>query len=207
MSHPYAASVIFIALLGGVVFQCLRTRKAIPVFSVHELVTVAVFCSLLYIAILPFKFGLSRVPMLHAFFYSVPYTAILFIGIRIVPRAGTATLIICGHSLLSQVISSGINPLWWPYVLLASFVLELYFILTGNYLASWRNAMGAAFLRGLTVYAYFYFFSAPYIWHTFYATWYIVIQTAQGIAGSMLGALISVYLSKRIISATRYGGL
>ena len=205
--NPYVGSVIFIAILGAVLFHLLRTRKAIPAFSVQDLVTVALFCSLLYIAILPFKFGLSRVPLIQSFFFSVPYTAILFIGIRLVPRAGTVTLIICGHSLLAQTISSGVNPLWWPYALLASFVLELYFLLTGNYLKTLRNALCAGFLRGLTVYLYFYCFSAPFIWHQFYAPWYIAIQTAQGIAGSMLGAALGLYLSKPIISASRYGGI
>jgi hypothetical protein len=205
--NPYIGSVIFIAILGGIVFHLLRTRKAIPAFSIQELVTVALFCSLLYIAILPFKFGLSRIPIIQSFFFSIPYTAMLFIGIRLIPRAGTATLIICGHSLLSQTISSGVNPLWWPYALLASFALELYFLVTKNYLATMRNALGAGFLRGLTVYIYFYCFSAPFIWHQFYAPWYIAIQTAQGIVGSMIGASLGIYLSKPIISASRYGGI
>ena len=205
--NPYIGSVIFIAILGGIVFHLLRTRKAIPAFSVQDLVTVALFCSLLYIAILPFKFGLSRIPIIQSFFFSIPYTAMLFIGIRLIPRAGTATLIICGHSLLSQTISSGVNPLWWPYALLASFVLELYFLVTKNYLETMRNALGAGFLRGLTVYLYFYCFSAPFIWHQFYAPWYIAIQTAQGIAGSMIGASLGMYLSKPIINASRYGGI
>ena len=205
--NPYIGSVIFIVILGGIVFHLLRTRKAIPSFSIQELVSVALFCSLLYIAILPFKFGLSRIPIIQSFFFSIPYTAMLFIGIRLIPRAGTATLIICGHSLLSQTISSGVNPLWWPYALLAAFVLELYFLVTKSYLETTRNALGAGFLRGLTVYLYFYCFSAPFIWHQFYAPWYIAIQTAQGIAGSMIGASLGVYLSKPIISATRYGGI
>jgi hypothetical protein len=203
----YIGSVIFIAILGGIVFHLLWTRKAIPSFSTVDLTTIALFCSLLYITILPFKFGLSRIPLIQSFFFSIPYTATLFIGIRLIPRAGTTTMIICGHSILSQIISSGLNPLWWPYALLASFALELYFIITGNYLHTMKNALGAGFLRGLTVYTYFYCFSAPYIWHQFYAPWYIFIQTAQGIVGSIIGALIGIYLSKPIINAVRYGGI
>lgn len=205
--NPYIGSVIFIAVLGALVFHLLRTRKAIPTFSIQELVTVALFCSLLYIAILPFKFGLSRIPIIQSFFFSIPYTTMLVIGIRLIPRAGTATLIICGHSLLSQTISSGVNPLWWPYALLASFILELYFLITGNYVETTKNALGAGFLRGLTVYIYFYCFSAPFIWHQFYAPWYIAIQVIQGITGSMIGACLGLYLSKPIISASRYGGI
>lgn len=203
----YVGSVIFIALLGAIVFHFLRTRKAIPAFNIHDLVIVALFCSLLYIAILPFKFGLSRIPFIQSFFFSIPYTAVLFIGVRLIPRPGTTTLIICGHSLLSQTISSGINPLWWPYALLPSFILELFFLTTRNYLETMGNAIGAGFLRGLTVYIYFYCFSAPFIWHQFYAPWYIAIQTVQGTVGSMIGASLGLYLSKPIISASRYGGI
>jgi ABC-type thiamin/hydroxymethylpyrimidine transport system permease subunit len=203
----YIGSVILIAILGGVIFHLLKTRKEIPSFSILDLTNIAMFSSLLYIAILPFKFGLSRIPMIQSFFFAIPYTAVLFIGIRFVPRAGTATFIICGHSLLSQIISSGVNPLWWPYALLASFILELYFIVTRNYLNTVTNALGAGFFRGLTVYSYFYWFSAPYIWHQFYAPWYIVMQTLQGIAGSIIGAFIGIYLSKPIINAARYGGI
>jgi hypothetical protein len=203
----YLGSIIFIILLGAVLFHLLRTSKAIPTFSIHELVIAALFCSLLYIAILPFKFGLSRIPIIQSFFFSIPYTTILFIGIRLIPRPGTTTIIICGHSLLSQVISSGVNPLWWPYAILPSFALELYFLTTRNYLETTTNALGAGFLRGLTVYTYFYCFSAPFIWHQFYAPWYIVIQTIQGICGSMIGAYLGLYLSKPIISASRYGGI
>ncbi len=203
----YIGSVIFIALLGAAAFHLMKTRKAIPAFSIQDLVIAALFCSLLYIAILPFKFGLSRIPFVQSFFFSIPYTAVLFIGIRLIPRPGTATLIICGHTLLSQTISSGINPLWWPYALLPSCILELYFLATGNYLETVGNALGAGFLRGLTVYIYFYCFSAPFIWHQFYAPWYIAVQTVQGTAGSMIGALLGVYLGKPIISASRYGGI
>jgi hypothetical protein len=205
--NSYISSVIFIFLLGGTVFYIGARRGLFKGFNVHELVTIAVFCSLLYIAGLPFKFGLSRIPFIHAFTYSIPFTAVLFIGIRLVPKLGTATLIIFGHSLLSQIISRGINPLWWPYALLAGFVLELYFLLCRNYLESRANVLGAGLLRGLVVYIYFYYISAPYIWHIFYAPWYIFVQTLQGVIGSGTGALIGFSLSKPIISAYRHGGL
>ncbi|MBN1614724.1 MAG: hypothetical protein JW950_09690 [Deltaproteobacteria bacterium] len=205
--NPYIASIILVVLLGAVLFYTLRMKSMIPQFSTEELITVALFCSLLYIAILPFKFGLSRIPVIQAFFFSVSYTAILAIGIRLVPKAGTVTMLICGHSLLSQILSSGVNPLWWPYALLAGFVLEIYFLTTGNYLGTMRNALGAGAVRGFTVYVYFYYFSAPYIWHQHFAPWYIWLQAGQGMAGSALGAAIGFYLSRTIIQAFRYGGI
>lgn len=203
----YAASVILAILMGGIVFYAGYRKRIIHSFSTTEIVTVALFCSLLYVAILPFKFGLSRIPFVHAFIFSLPFTAVLFIGIRIIPKMGAATFIIFGHSLLAQILSRGINPLWWPYALIAGFTLEAYFLITGSYLESRKNALFAGALRGFVVYIYFYFFSAPYIWHLHYAPWYITIQTAQGVIGSAIGGLIGYSLSKPIISAYRHGGI
>jgi len=203
----YIASIIFIVILGGVIFYLSLRRRLLCHFSTQELVTIALICSLLYVAVLPFKFGLSRIPFIQAFFFSIPFTAVLVIGIRLVPKFGTATLLIFGNSLLAQIVSRGINPLWWPYALLSSFVLEAYFLITKNYLKTLVNTIGAGILRGLVVYLYFYFIAGPYIWHKFYAPWYISIQTLQGVIGSGLGALIGFALSKTILGAYRHGGI
>lgn len=205
--NPYIGSLIFVFILGGVVFYGAMKQRIIRGFSLQEIVTIALFCSLLYIATLPFKFGLSRIPFIQAFIFSIPFTAVLVVGIRLVPKCGTATFIIFGNSLLSQIISRGINPLWWPYALLGGFVLELYFLISRNYLETRMNALGAGLVRGFTVYIYFYFFSAPFIWHLHYAFWYVCVQTIQGIAGSGIGALIGFAVSRPIRNAYRHGGV
>lgn len=203
----FLVSVFLITFSGTIVFYLGIKHKVIHTFKTHELITIALFCSLLYVAGLPFKLGLSRIPFIQAFIYSVPFTAVLFIGIRVVPKPGTAMLIILGHSLLSQIMSRGINPLWWPYAVLAGMILEIYFLSTGSYLNTKMNAVFAGLLRGLVMYLYFYLVSAPYIWHIQYAPWYTFIQTLQGVLGSGLGALIGFALSKPILSAYRHGGL
>jgi len=203
----YAGSVIFVFILGGIVFYMAMQRRIIQGFSLQEIVTIALFCSLLYIATVPFKFGLSRIPFIQALIFSIPVTAVLVVGIRLVPKCGTATLIIFGNSLLSQIISRGINPLWWPYALLAGFVLELYFLISRNYLETKINALGAGLLHTFVVYVYFYFFSAPFLWHLHYASWYWCLQTIQGIACSGAGALIGFAISRPILSAYRHGGV
>ena len=200
-------SFIVVLLFSGVLFYVTMRRKLFRSFTIQDIVVVAFFCSLLYVAVLPFRFGLSRLPFIHALIFSIPFTAVLFVGIRVVPKMGSATLIIFGHSLLSQVLSRGINPLWWPYALISAFSLELYFIATGSYLGTRKNAFFAGLLRGAVVYSYFYLFSAPYIWHLHYEPWYIVLQTIQGVAGSAAGGLIGYSLSKPILRAYRHGGV
>ncbi len=203
----FMLSLSFIVTLGVATFLLALKRKALKTFGTHEVVVIALFCSLLYVAGIPFRMGLSRIPFVHAFIFSIPFTAVLFIGIRIVPRLGTATLIVLGHSLLSQLIARGLNPLWWPYALLAGFVLEAYFLITRSYLGTAMNALAAGMLRGLVMYLYFYLFSAPCIWHIHYAPWYVFIQTAQGVAGSGVGALIGFALSKPIMAGYRRCGI
>lgn len=182
-------------------------KKRQSYFNTLELITIAFFVILMYGAILPFKMGLSKIPFLHAFFFSVPFTCVLFIGIRLIPKFGTATFLICGHSLFTQIISRGINPLWWPYALIESLILEGYFLVTKNYLNTYFSAVTGGALRGLVVYLYFYFISAPFVWHKFYAPWYITIQTIQGVIGSGLGGVIGYRLSKLVERAYKYGGL
>ena len=176
-------------------------------FNTLELVTISFFIILLYVAILPFKMGLSKIPFVHAFFFSIPFTCILLIGIRMVPRAGSATLIIIGHSLFAQIVSRGINPLWWPYAIAEAAILEAYFAIAKDYLKSRHSFIIAGMLRGMAVYLYFYFIASPYIWHKFYASWYIALQTFQGTLGSALGGLIAYKVSKSVEEAYKYGGL
>lgn len=184
-----------------------KSEKRQIYFNTLELITIAFFVILMYGAILPFKMGLSKIPFVHAFFFSVPFTCVLFIGIRLIPKFGTTTFLICGHSLFTQIISRGINPLWWPYALIESLTLEIYFLLTKNYLTTKFSAVISGALRGLVVYLYFYFVSAPYIWHKFYAPWYISIQTFQGVIGSSLGGLLGFEISKTVEKVYKYGGL
>jgi uncharacterized membrane protein len=116
-------------------------------------------------------------------------------------------MIICGHNLFVQLISRGINPLWWPYALIEALTLEVYFLLARNYIGSMLNAIIAGALRGLVIYIYFYYISAPLIWHKFYAPWYIAIHTAQGIAASVIGGIIGYQISKTIEKAYKYGSV
>jgi len=184
-----------------------KKRNSLLKFNTLELVIISFFVILLYVAILPFKMGLSKIPFIHAFFFSIPFTCILLIGIRMVPRMGTTTLIILGHSLFTQVISRGINPLWWPYAIAETAILEAYFAIAKDYLKSRHSFIIAGILRGFVVYLYFYFVASPYIWHKFYAPWYIALQTFQGTLGSALGGLIAYKVSKSVEEAYKYGGI
>ena len=186
---------------------CTKKRSSLLKFDTLDLVIISFFVVLLYVAILPFKMGLSKIPFIHAFFFSIPFTCILLIGIRMVPRFGTATLIILGHSLFTQIISRGINPLWWPYALAEAAILEAYFALAKDYLKSHHSFVIAGVLRGMVVYLYFYFIASPYIWHKFYAPWYIAVQIFQGVLGSVVGALIAYKVSRSVEEAYKYGGL
>ncbi len=198
-----AHSVAVACEIRGFSYNDSNKRRFFP-FKTSELITISFFIVLLYVAILPFKMGLSRVPFLHTFFFSMPFTCVLFIGIRAVPKPGAATMIICGNSLFVQLVSRGINPLWWPYALIEALTLESYFSLTRNYVDSRMHSIMAGALRGLVVYLYFYYISAPLIWHKFYAPWYISISTAQGVVGSAVGGIIGYQISRTVGKAYKF---
>jgi hypothetical protein len=200
----YAGIVLF-ALITGIILYAGISKRLIRSFTTYDLVTISLFITLLYITILPFKLGFSKFPFIHSFFFSIPYSAILIIGIRLVPKPGATTLLILGNTIFAQILSRGINPLWWPYAILPSFALELYFILTRNYVGTLLNALGAGVLRGVVVYLYFYLFAGPFIWHKHYAGWYITFQVVQGVIASAIGAWIGFKLSKIIEKAYVYG--
>jgi len=178
-----------------------RSESLFQKFTTIDLVVIAFFISLLYLAAMPFKMGLSRIPFIHAFFFSAPFTCVLFTGIRLIPKSGTASLIIIGNSLLGQMISRGVNPLWWPYAVIESFFLEAFFLITRDYVRTAWGATAAGALRGLVVYLYFYLISAPFIWHKFYAGWFVTIQTSQGVVGSALGGFLGYRIGKAVEKA------
>ena len=51
---------------------------------------------LLYVAAIPWQIGLAKVPGLDALVFSIPYTAVLLIGLRLVPKPGAATVLVFG---------------------------------------------------------------------------------------------------------------
>ncbi|MDD2702773.1 MAG: energy-coupling factor transporter transmembrane component T [Candidatus Omnitrophica bacterium] len=166
-----------------------RRKNSFFDFNTFELITISFFIILMYVSIVPFKMGLGRIPFFHTFFFSIPITCVLFIGIGLIPKPGIVFFMVCGHRLFIQIMLTGINPLWWPYALIEATSLELFFLLRGRFLDSYGAAFSAGVLRGSVVYLYFYLVSAPYIWHQFYAPWYIGIQTFWGAAGSAVGGM------------------
>ena len=176
-------------------------------FSIYELITIALFICLLYVAGLPSRLGLRRIPFISSFIYSIPFTAVLIIAIRLIPKRGSTLLILSGYGLFSQIIGQGINIVWWPYYLMPALAIELLFLVSRNYAKTLTNAVIAGALRGLYCYIYIYVFRAYFILHIYYAFWYKVFKISEGIIGSMIGAGLGFFLSKSIKKAYRDGGL
>lgn len=195
-----------LAVVGVGVYGGLR-RRLFARLTVQDYILSAMFIGLLYAAILPWRLGLGRIPFIHPFIYSIPFTAVLIIGLRVIPKPGAATLMIFGKGILYQLLGTGINPLWWPDYLLQAFSIELYFVITSDYAQHRRSALFLGFLRGMMGYLYFYFIGAPFIWHTFYAMWYVALQIGLGAAGCLVGAWIGHMLGGKIEAAFRFGGV
>jgi hypothetical protein len=196
MGHPmaltYLIAVICVLLLSLLVLFIAYRRKKLEPFSISQTMTLATFACLLYVASLPWRLGLSRF-FLGGFFITIPYTAILLVGLRMVPRFGTPTLMVLGYGLLSQVVGSGINPLWWPEYLAKGAVLEAVCLLAGDYGVKRTSAVWIGTLYGGLGYAFFYLVSAPLIWHMHYDLWFIAWKVIQGIAAGAIGSGVIGY--------------
>ena len=100
----YVASVLgLLAAIGTVVFLGVRRRVFRP-FTTLELATASLLICLLHVVVVPWQIGLAKVPGLDALVFSIPYTAIFLLGLRLVPKPGTATLLIFGQGLFGQLL-------------------------------------------------------------------------------------------------------
>ena len=193
--------------VGGVIAFVGFRRRPFARLTVQDYIVAAMFIGLLYAAVLPWRLGLGRIPIIHPFVFAIPYSAIFIVGIRILPKPGGVTLMLCGKGILYQLLGTGINPLWWPDFLIQAIVIESYLLFTADHARTLKSALLIAFLRGLMAHLYFYFIGAPYIWHTFYEWWFILWQIAMGSAGCLVGAWIGHRLARRIEAAYSFGGI
>lgn len=92
-----------------------------------ELATAAVLICPLHVAVVPWDIGLAEVPGLDALVFSIPYTAVFLLGLRLVPKPGTAPLLIFGEGLFGQLRGRGIKPAWSPYYLWCALAVEACF--------------------------------------------------------------------------------
>jgi ABC-type thiamin/hydroxymethylpyrimidine transport system permease subunit len=169
-----------------------------------ELATAALLICLLHVAVVPWQIGLAKVPGLDALVFSIPYTAIFLLGLRLVPKPGIATLLVFGQGIFGQLLGRGINPAWWPYYLWCAMGVELFLFVVGRQLRSLPAMLGAGVLRGLIAYSYTYLILAPFLWHQFYAPWYVALKISMGMVGCAIGTVLAWRLAPVIEKATRH---
>ena len=203
----YLASVVgLLAAIGIAVVLGVRKRAFQP-FTTLELATASILICLLHVAVVPWQIGLAKVPGVDALVFSIPYTAIFLLGLRLVPKAGFATLLIFGQGLFGQLLGRGINPAWWPYYLWCALGVEILLLLTGGRVKNLPVMLAAGLLRGLLAYTYMYLILAPFLWHQFYAPWYVAAKTLMGLIGCVIGAVFAWQLTPAVEKATRQSGL
>ena len=199
----YIASIVGLFVAIGIAAILGVRKRAFQPFTTLELATAAILICLLHVAVIPWQIGLARVPGLDALVFSIPYTAMFLLGLRLVPKAGFATLLIFGQGLFGQLLGRGINPAWWPYYLWCALGVELLLLLTGGRMKNLAVMLGAGVLRGLLAYTYMYLILAPFLWHQFYAPWYVVAKILMGLIGCVIGAVLAWRLAPVVEKAAR----
>ncbi len=200
----YIGSVVaLLAAIGGVLAIAARRRTFRPLTTL-DLATAALLVCLLYVAAVPWQIGLAKAPGVDALVFSIPYTAILLLGLRLLPKPGAATLLIFGQGLFGQLLSRGINPAWWPYYLWSALAVEVFLLPLGGQLRSLPAMLAAGLLRGLVAYSYMYLILIPFLWHQFLAPWYVGLKVAMGLLGCSIGALFAWRLAPTVEKAARH---
>jgi energy-coupling factor transport system permease protein len=202
----FGAALGLLAAVGVALALGARKRPFRP-FTPLELETAAVLICLLRIAIVPWQIGLAKLPGLNALIFAVPYTVIFLSGLRLAPRPGFATLLIVGQGLFGQLLGGGINPVWWPYYLWCAFGVEALLLWTGHRMRNLPVMLAAGMFRGLLAGSYTYLIAAPFIWHKFYAPWYIAMMILTDLLGCAIGAAIAWRLAPTVERAARPSGL
>jgi multidrug efflux pump subunit AcrB len=81
--------------------------------------------------------------------------------------------------------------------------VELLLLLTGGRMKNLAVMLGAGVLRGLLAYTYMYLILAPFLWHQFYAPWYVVAKILMGLIGCVIGAVLAWRLAPVVEKAAR----
>jgi len=203
----YIACTLGAVSVGALAFYYSARRGILEHFTTQEVITLGLFICLLFVAVLPWKVGLRSVPFIHSFVYTVPYTCMLITGIVLVGKPGTASILVIGGGLFRQLLFGGINPISWPQFLCCAFVMEVFFAFLRNYARTPVTACGGVVLRGLVSYLYIYLVQAPFLWHRFYAPWYVILQTAQGIVWSAVGGYLGWRLGRVVERAFKHSAV
>lgn len=201
----YGASVVsLLGAIGATIFLAFRKRALRPLTTL-DLATLAMMICLLYVAVVPWQMALAKVPGLDALVFSIPYTAIFLLGLRLVPKPGAATLLIFGQGLIGQMLGRGINPAWWPYYLICAVAVEFLLLIVGNSMRSAWTMAATGVLRGVVAYSYMYLIAAPFLWHQFYAWWYVGLKLSLGVVGCVIGAWMAWRLAPAVERAAKFG--
>jgi hypothetical protein len=192
----YLLSTILLAV--SVAIWAVAARRRLARFTTRDLTTLAMIMCLLHVVLLPFKSGLANVPGLDALVYAIPYTVVLLVGLRLVPKPGAASCIILGQGLLGQLLGRGLNPVMWPYHVWCALSVEAVLLVTGPVLRTLPQALALACLRGLVSNGYSYLLLAPLVWRQHYAAWYVEMKIGMGLVGCVIGAWLGMVLGPRV---------
>ncbi len=206
LTISYIATIAALILVTAIWLWTVVRKTRFKPFSTLELVTLSMMVCLLYVAVIPWQIGLSRIPGLDAFVFSIPYSVVLLLALRLIPKPGAALLLVVGQGLLGQLLGRGLNPVWWPYYLWCGMAVELAASAVGNWGKRPGSAIGIAVSRGGVSYAYNYLILAPLIWHHYYAAWYVAMKITMGILGCAVGGWIAWRIAPSVEKWNRFVG-
>ncbi len=180
-------------------------RKLFSHYSTADIVTLAIFISF-YVAGAIFTQVLKTLgaPSLIVHSAWFVYMFILLLGlIRLIPKKGVALIFIFGNAVILNTLLWGFNLINLLTFTVGSAVsLELWFRLTG-YGRSFFSAFGSGLIFLIYPVSYYWFFTAPYLYHHYYSLWYIELWLLVNLINCGLGGVFGYLFSKRIVKVVR----
>jgi len=179
---------LFIALIAAV-----RRLRLFKRFQTTELVTLSVFVAFYVLGSFLSSFvksiGISS--LLMHFLWSIYSWVLLITLLRFVPKPGSVGILMILGALVTGILVFGVDALMLlTYTIPGALALELWFALSG-YGRSLVSVLGSAVVHVLFPITFFWFITAPVIYHTYYSFWYVLFWLAINAVAYITGALLA----------------
>ena len=204
IKNPAASGTIGIVLtsLLALVFLVLAARKFkwFSSFTSSQLTTAAVFSAFFaaggLIAVLMRMFAFPGI--LTQFAWDFYYFSLILCCVRVTPRPGALIVSMTGGYLISGILFFGLSPITLlTWVLPGAVVLEVWFALTG-YAETRFSSTGAAVAYLIAPASVYWFVTAPFLFHYYYAGWYVALSLLAAAASYILPSLVSHNFARRL---------
>ncbi len=182
-----------------------KYQKLFDTYSTAEIVTAAIFVSF-YVAGSIFTQILKTLgtPSIAIHTIWVYYMFMLMLClVRLVPKKGIVMIFLFSNAVILNTIMWGFNFIHiFTYTIGSAVILELWFYLTG-YGRTRFSAIGSGLIFVVYPISFYWFFTAPNLYHHYYSLWYIQLWLSINFFSYLTAGWIGYWFANRIEKVIR----